>query len=146
MGPSFPLYWRMTLLALTLTHSLTHSLTPLLTLMTIISSQIYARFQSVTQRVTHYVSGTKPNRLILFRETVTVYCENHTEHTKYINIQSVPHRKHYVSATKPNRLILFRETVTVYCENHTEHTYTLWDRMRSFDVLKKVVHVLNTGI
>jgi hypothetical protein len=30
---------------------------------------------------THYVSATKPNRLMLFRETVAVYCENHTEHT-----------------------------------------------------------------
>jgi hypothetical protein len=26
-------------------------------------------------------SITKPNRLLLFRETVAVYCENHTEHT-----------------------------------------------------------------
>jgi hypothetical protein len=23
----------------------------------------------------------KPNRLMLFRETIAVYCENHTEHT-----------------------------------------------------------------
>jgi hypothetical protein len=30
-----------------------------------------------------YVSATKPNRLLLFGETVVVYCENHTEH-KYI--------------------------------------------------------------
>jgi hypothetical protein len=30
---------------------------------------------------THYVSATEPNRLMLFRETVAVYCENHTEHT-----------------------------------------------------------------
>jgi hypothetical protein len=29
---------------------------------------------------TRYVSTTKPNRLMLFRETVAVYCENHTEH------------------------------------------------------------------
>jgi hypothetical protein len=29
---------------------------------------------------THYVPATKPNRLMLFRETVAVYCENHTEH------------------------------------------------------------------
>jgi hypothetical protein len=29
--------------------------------------------------------ATKPNWLILFRETVSVYCENHTEHT-HINI------------------------------------------------------------
>jgi hypothetical protein len=26
-------------------------------------------------------SATKPNRLMLFRETVAVYCENRTEHT-----------------------------------------------------------------
>jgi hypothetical protein len=30
---------------------------------------------------TQYVSATKPNRLMLFRETVAVICENHTEHT-----------------------------------------------------------------
>jgi hypothetical protein len=34
-----------------------------------------------TSQETHYVSDTKPNRLMLFRETVAVYCENHTEHT-----------------------------------------------------------------
>jgi hypothetical protein len=33
-----------------------------------------------TSQETHYVSATKPNRLMLFRETVAVYCENHTEH------------------------------------------------------------------
>jgi hypothetical protein len=33
-----------------------------------------------TSQETHYVSVTKPNRLFLFRETVAVYCENHTEH------------------------------------------------------------------
>jgi hypothetical protein len=30
---------------------------------------------------THCASAKKPNRLMLFRETVAVYCENHTEHT-----------------------------------------------------------------
>jgi hypothetical protein len=29
---------------------------------------------------THYVSSTKPNRLMLFGETDDVYCENHTKH------------------------------------------------------------------
>jgi hypothetical protein len=33
-----------------------------------------------TPQETHYVSVTKPNRLMLFRETVAVYCESHTEH------------------------------------------------------------------
>jgi hypothetical protein len=34
-----------------------------------------------TSQETHYISTTKPNRLMLFRETVAVYCENHMEHT-----------------------------------------------------------------
>jgi hypothetical protein len=34
-----------------------------------------------TSQETHYVSAKKPNRLMLFRETVAVYCENHTNHT-----------------------------------------------------------------
>jgi hypothetical protein len=34
-----------------------------------------------TSQETHYVTATKPHRLMLFRETVAVYIENHTEHT-----------------------------------------------------------------
>jgi hypothetical protein len=34
-----------------------------------------------TSQETHYVSATETNRLMLFGETVAVYCENHTEHT-----------------------------------------------------------------
>jgi hypothetical protein len=33
-----------------------------------------------TSRKTHYVSATNPNRLMLFREIIAVYCENHMEH------------------------------------------------------------------
>jgi hypothetical protein len=33
-----------------------------------------------TSQETCYVSATKPNRLMLFGETVAVYCENYTEH------------------------------------------------------------------
>jgi hypothetical protein len=36
-----------------------------------------------TSQETHHVFATKPNRLMLFRERVAVYCENHTEHTPY---------------------------------------------------------------
>jgi hypothetical protein len=90
----------------------------------------------LTSQETHYVSATKPNRLMLFRETVAVYCENHTEHTNNIEFQFVPHRKHYVSATKPNRLMLFRETVAVYCENHTEHINTLRGQNAEFFYVK----------
>jgi hypothetical protein len=34
-----------------------------------------------TTQDTGYVSSTKTNQLILFREKVTVYCENHTKPT-----------------------------------------------------------------
>jgi hypothetical protein len=45
-------------------------------------NSIYIFKNSVrTSKETHYVSITKPNRLMLFSETVAVYCENHTEHT-----------------------------------------------------------------
>jgi hypothetical protein len=41
-----------------------------------------------TSQETHYVSATKPNRLMPFKETVAVYCENHTEHTNNIRVQT----------------------------------------------------------
>jgi hypothetical protein len=50
---------------------------------------------------------------------VTVYCENHMEHT---DTDRTSQETHYVNATKPNRLMLFKEAVAVYCENYTEHT------------------------
>jgi hypothetical protein len=61
---------------------------------------------------------------MLFRETVAVYCENHTEHI-YTNSVRTSQETSHVSATKPNRLMLFRETVAVYCENRTELIDTL---------------------
>jgi hypothetical protein len=42
-----------------------------------------------TSQETHYASATEPNRLMLFGETVAVYCENHTEHTVTTVIHSV---------------------------------------------------------
>jgi hypothetical protein len=68
---------------------------------------------------------------MLFRETVAVYFENHTEHTNTLCVQNfrvfvcsvrTSQETHYVSGTKCNRLTLFRETVAVYCETHTERT------------------------
>jgi translation initiation factor IF-1 len=64
---------------------------------------------------------------MLFRETVAVYCENHTEHTNTLcgqKTQSVPHRKHCLRY-KAQQVNAVMETVAVYCENHTEHTNTL---------------------
>jgi hypothetical protein len=50
---------------------------------------------------------------MLFRETVVVYCESHTEHTEAVRTSQ---ETLYVSATESNRLMLFGETVAVYCE------------------------------
>jgi hypothetical protein len=58
----------------------------------------------------------------LFRGTVAVYCENHTEHTDTVRTSQ---ETHYVSATETSRLMLFTKTVAVYYENHTEHTNIL---------------------
>jgi predicted Zn-dependent protease with MMP-like domain len=88
-----------------------------------------------TSQETHYVSATKPNWLMLFRETVAVYCENHTEHRDiqiYKHSVRTSQETYHVSATEPNRLMLFRETVAVYCENHTEHTNTLCGQLEQF--------------
>jgi hypothetical protein len=30
--------------------------------------------------------------------------------------------------------MLFSETMGVYCEDHTEHKYTLWSKLRVFNV------------
>jgi hypothetical protein len=35
----------------------------------------------LTSQETRHISARKPNRLMLFKEKVSVYCENHTEHT-----------------------------------------------------------------
>jgi hypothetical protein len=34
-----------------------------------------------TWQETYRVSATNPNRLMLFRENIAVYCENHMKHT-----------------------------------------------------------------
>jgi hypothetical protein len=46
-----------------------------------------------TSQKTRCVSITTTNRLTLFRETVAVYCENHTEHT---NVQCVAEYRVFV--------------------------------------------------
>jgi hypothetical protein len=51
-------------------------------------TQIICKETVRTSQETHYIFATKPNRLMLFMETVAVYCENHTEHTKIINDQN----------------------------------------------------------
>jgi hypothetical protein len=43
-------------------------------------SKVYFKNSDRTSQETRYISATKTNRLMLFRETVAVYCESHTEH------------------------------------------------------------------
>jgi thioredoxin-related protein len=67
-----------------------------------------------TSEETHYVSVTDTNKLMLFGETVAVYCENSTEHTDTVrNSQET----RYISAPETNRLMVFGETVAAYCKN-----------------------------
>jgi hypothetical protein len=54
--------------------------------------RIYSNSVRISQE-THSVSATKPNRLMLFRETCPVYCENHMEHTNTLRGQKV----HYLN-------------------------------------------------
>jgi hypothetical protein len=44
------------------------------------AAQIIYKNSVRTSQETHYFSATETNRLMLFGETVAVYCENHTEH------------------------------------------------------------------
>jgi hypothetical protein len=46
-------------------------------------------FEPASTQETHYVSATKPNRLMLFREIIAVYCENHTEHINTLCGQNI---------------------------------------------------------
>jgi hypothetical protein len=70
-----------------------------------------------------------PNRLIMFGETVAVYCENCMEHT---DSDRTSQETHYVSVARTNRLMLFREESSVYCENHMEHTDTVHTSQENF--------------
>jgi hypothetical protein len=55
-----------------------------------------------TSQETYYVSATKPNRLMLFRETVAVYCENHTEHTNTLCGQNADYWEINIHGTYSN--------------------------------------------
>jgi hypothetical protein len=95
---------------------------------------IYKFSSYLAGNTSHHVSTTKPNRLMLFKEIIAVYCENHTEHTDPVRTSQ---ETHYVSATKPNRLMLFRETVAVCFEKNMKHINILCKgRMQIFFSVK----------
>jgi hypothetical protein len=81
---------------------------------------------------------------MLFRETVAVYCESHTEHT---NLVRTSQETHHVSATETNRLMLFRETVAVFCENHKEHRRVCFGQNAELSLmLVQAVHIISTSL
>lgn len=41
-----------------------------------------------TSQEIHHVCATKPDRLVMFRKAVSVYCESHTEHTNTLRGQN----------------------------------------------------------
>jgi hypothetical protein len=59
-----------------------------------------------TSQETHDVPATKTNRLMLFRETVAVCCENHMEHTNTLCVQNVELFNVKVDGTYNNHCVL----------------------------------------
>jgi hypothetical protein len=42
-----------------------------------------------TSQATHHVSATKPSRLMLFGETVAIYCETHSKYISTLQINTL---------------------------------------------------------
>jgi hypothetical protein len=75
---------------------------------------------------------------MLFRETVAVYCDNHTEHTNTLYGQNAEFSPYLTGNTL--RLCYKAQLVnTVYCENHTEDTNAL------YGLNAEVFHVIMGG-
>jgi hypothetical protein len=53
-----------------------------------INFQIIYKNSVRTSQETRYISSTKANRLMLLGESVSVYCENHTEHINTLRGQN----------------------------------------------------------
>jgi hypothetical protein len=91
--------------------------------------RVCAECRDCNSQEIYYVSTTKTNRLMLFGETLAVYCEKHTEKTDKLcgqNVEFVPHRNSLILRFKAQPVNAVWGTVAVYCENHTEHTNTLY--------------------
>jgi hypothetical protein len=69
---------------------------------TIRDTQIIYRHSVPTSQEIHHVSATKTNWLNLFRETVAVYCESHTEHTNTLSGHNAEFRYDKTGATYTN--------------------------------------------
>jgi hypothetical protein len=69
---------------------------------------------------THYVSATKPNRLMLFREIIAVYCENHMKHGKMQSLNAT-----LECGTYSNRSFYGVKILTQQCIQEVKHKITL---------------------
>jgi hypothetical protein len=94
-----------------------------------------------TPQETHYFFAAKPNRLMLFKETVAVYCENHTEHTDTVRTSQ---ETHYFSATETNQFCWRKESLFIVRTIQNTQIHCM-SRMQTFGMLKQVVHVV-TGM
>jgi hypothetical protein len=95
-----------------------------------------------TSQETQYVCTTKTYLLILFKETVAVYYENHMEHTNTLCGQNAELCNIYKFSSyligntsrlryRDQPLNAVKETVAVYCENHTKHKNTMFSNVKA---------------
>jgi hypothetical protein len=83
----------------------------------------------------HDVSATKPNRLMLFREIIAVYCENRTEH---INMLRKVSRSYITSLVN---IEAFNNSVTILSDNLNtlKHSSFPWKILRRDAALLNVL-------
>jgi hypothetical protein len=95
---------------------------------------VRAEFRVCTSEETYYVSDTKPNRLMLFGETVAVYCENPTEDTDTLcgqNVEILPHRKHNNSPLKcPTAWCCLGKSSLFILRTIRNNRYSVWAECR----------------
>jgi hypothetical protein len=94
-----------------------------------------------TSQETHYVSSTETNRLMMFVETVGVYCENHKRH---IDTVRTPHETHYLSARDQPVNTVWGNSRCLLWEPYGTQRYI--GQTAEFVVLKRVVHIVTTGL
>jgi hypothetical protein len=107
---------------------------------------LWAEYRVCTSQETHYISNTKPNRLMLFGETFAVYCENHTEHTDTLfgqNAEFVTHRKHinFPYNAQPVNAV-WGNSHCLLCVPHGTHIHTVWAQCR--DCTSQETHYVST--
>jgi hypothetical protein len=95
---------------------------------------LWAECRDCTSQGTHYVRATNPNRLMLLGKRITVYCENHTEHTDTLcgqNAEFVPHRKHITCKLQsPTDLCCLRKHSLFILRNIQTQRNTVWTECR----------------